>query len=156
MKATNKKKLGLVAFLVAAATASLVGVAAANPDTAGPDREAHHAGLLQKYDTNHDGKLDATERQALMADRKAHRDERFKEVMAKYDTNRDGKLDDAERTAMRQAMAAERFQQLDTDKNGSLSLAEFQAGAKEMGHRGRGHGPGGFGANHGARQSRQR
>jgi hypothetical protein len=48
---------------------------------------------LEKYDTNKDGKLDKSERQAMRKDREAE--------LKKYDKDGDGKLDKAERKTMR-------------------------------------------------------
>ena len=88
--------------------------------------------LLAKYDTNGDGKLDATERAAMQADMEAQR----KALIAKYDTNGDGVLDATERAAMEADMKAQRlaeqtakFATLDADTSGGLTLAEFTAGA---------------------------
>lgn len=57
--------------------------------------------------------------------------------MEKYDANRDGQLDETERKALRQAKAEKRFNALDTDDSGTLSLEEFQAGAGKMGRVGK-------------------
>src|SRR5512142_2916470 len=46
-------------------------------------------------------------------------------MLAKYDTNKDGKVDEQERKVMRDEIATERFQKLDTNKDGVLSLDEF-------------------------------
>jgi EF hand len=142
---TKTKKLGLAAVLVALCTAGAFGVASANDDQAGGDRKAE---MLKKFDTNHDGKLDDAERQAMHAAMQAKWQARQQELLAKYDANRDGKLDDAEKQAMRHDLAAQRFAKLDTDGDGKLSLAEFEAGVKG---RGFGHrfGRAGFGAGHG-------
>ena len=88
--------------------------------------------VLAKYDTNGDGKLDATEIAAMKADLEAQR----KALIAKYDTNGDGVLRAAERAAMKADLEAQhvaelkaKFAALDTDLSGGLSLAEFTAGA---------------------------
>src|SRR5262249_11154290 len=110
MKTTTKtKKLGIAAVLVALCTAG-AGVALANGDHDGGPRKAE---LLQKFDTNHDGKLDESEKQAMRAAFAAEAQARKQEMLAKYDTNHDGKLDDAERQAMRHDLAAQRFAKLD-------------------------------------------
>ncbi|MBV8760988.1 MAG: EF-hand domain-containing protein [Deltaproteobacteria bacterium] len=88
--------------------------------------------ILQKYDTNKDGKLDDTEKAAMKADFKAKHAQREAEMLAKFDTNKDGKLDDAEKAAMRDARATEEFQKLDTNKDGQISLDEFKAGRAKM------------------------
>jgi hypothetical protein len=89
----------------------------------------------------------------VAADRKAEHQAKKAEMLKKFDANKDGKLDDKEREAARDTMVTERFNALDTDKNGSISLAEFKAGKAQMkmrharggrGHmHGRGKGPGG-------------
>lgn len=88
--------------------------------------------VLAKYDTNSDGKLDATELAAMKADLEAQR----KALIAKYDTNGDGVLNATERAAMQADLEAQKlaelkakFTALDTDISGGLSLAEFTAGA---------------------------
>ncbi|MFC5050195.1 hypothetical protein ACFPK9_06195 [Rubritalea spongiae] len=59
----------------------------------------HRAKMLEKFDTDGDGKLDETEREAAKAAGKAHREE----LLSKYDANGDGKLDETEREAAKAA-----------------------------------------------------
>jgi hypothetical protein len=108
-------------------------------------RGAHPpAELMQKFDKNGDGKLDDAERAQMKAAWEAKRAERHKEALAKYDTNKDGKLDDAERTALRDDRLAQRFQAMDKNGDGKLTLDEFKTGAAGKGfHHGR-HGHGGL------------
>jgi Ca2+-binding EF-hand superfamily protein len=141
---TNKKKLGLAAVLVTLVTGGVLGVASADNGGASADRDARKAEILQRFDTNHDGVLDAGEKQAMHAAMKAKREEKKQELLAKYDTNKDGTLDEQERQAMRDDLIAQRFAKLDTDGDGTLSLAEFKAGMEQ-----RGFGMGGFGHHHG-------
>jgi len=69
-------------------------------------------GLVQRFDTNKDGKLDDAERaQARKAlgqtpAPKARRGTppNLQELVKRFDTNKDGKLDDAERAAARKAL----------------------------------------------------
>ena len=67
--------------------------------------------VLDKYDKNHDGKLDADERAAMKSDRATRKAERLQ----KYDKNHDGKLDDSEKAAMKADLKA--------DKKGSADKA---------------------------------
>jgi EF hand len=71
------KKLGMVLL----ASAAVAGVSVAAPEEGRPMRER----LLEKYDANRDGQLDASEREAAHKERSA---ERFK----KLDTDGNGVL----------------------------------------------------------------
>jgi Ca2+-binding EF-hand superfamily protein len=137
----TKLKLALLiaAPLVAGATTYAV---------AGDDAPARKD-VIEKFDKNGDGKLDDAERAQRKAAFEARHAERRKEVLARYDANKDGTLDDAERKAMRDDKLAQRFQAMDKDGDGKLTLGEFQAGAGTKGgfHR---HGRHGHGRSHGA------
>jgi Ca2+-binding EF-hand superfamily protein len=110
------------------------GVAMANGSRG--DHDGHRkADMLQKYDTNKDGSLDATEKAALRADFKAKHAEMKAKRIAQFDSNKDGKLDDNERVAAKKARTAEMFKRLDLDGNGSITLAELEQ-AKPMGRHG--------------------
>jgi Ca2+-binding EF-hand superfamily protein len=109
--------------MLAAVTAGGVGwVAVADPFDGPPSAEK----LIEKLDSNKDGKLDVNELKAMKDLRAQHR----QEMMKKFDANNDGKLDEAEREKLSQEKTAERFKKLDTDGNGALSLQEFQAGKR--------------------------
>ena len=111
-------------LMIAAALAALTSVALAGGGHG--KKGAHKARMLQKYDANGDGQLDATEKQQLKADRQARR----AAMLQKYDANGDGQLDATERQQKREDRAAARFQKLDANGDGVLSKAEFTAGAK--------------------------
>jgi hypothetical protein len=113
-----------------------VGLAAAQGFGGGPDK----AGVMQKYDTNKDGKLDDAEKAQLRADMKAKHEAKKAEMLAKYDINKDGKLDQSERAVMKNDRAQEAFAKADTNKDGQLSLDEFKAMKQHHGMR---HGRGG-------------
>jgi hypothetical protein len=97
MKVTKKGMLGLA---LAALTVGLIGVAAAQEATPADKAamkesfQARHAEMLARFDSNHDGKLDAAERKVMHDTLSA---ERFK----KLDTNGDGVLSLAEFQAAR-------------------------------------------------------
>ena len=96
-----------------------------------PSRET----LIQKFDKDGNGVLDDAERAdmkaAFAAKRAAHR----QAMLDKYDTDQDGKLEPAERAAMRDDLLTRRFQKMDTNGDGMISLDEFKAGARVQGHR---------------------
>ena len=129
-----------LALLIAAPLAGAATYAAAQ--NAASDPPARHE-LLGKFDKNGDGKLDDAERAQMKAAFEAKRAERKKENLAKYDTNQDGQLDAAERQAMRDAKVTEKFQAMDKNGDGKLTLDEFKAGAGKAGlHRHGRHGHG--------------
>ena len=84
----TKAKL-VVAALTVSLLAGVAGVAVANTDSSTPnkdrqaEREVRRAKRIAEFDTNKDGKLDATERAAM---KQAMAEKRF----AKMDTNGDG------------------------------------------------------------------
>lgn len=127
-------KMTAIAALVASLGAGGAVALAQSDDGGAP--QGMRAKILEKYDTNHDGKLDDTERAAMRADFKAKRESRRQEMLAHFDTNKDGKLDANERKVMKDTLAAERFKKLDTNGDGVVSLQEFQAGAESFHHHG--------------------
>jgi len=123
MKKLSTMKLGIPA-IAAAGLAALGGVALANGGHGGPRR----ADMLKKFDTNGDGKLDATERKAAHAAMQKEHEARRAAMLEKYDANDDGVLDESERDTMHEDLAAARFSQLDKNGDGVLSFDEFKAG----------------------------
>jgi Ca2+-binding EF-hand superfamily protein len=97
--------------------------------------EGGRAGLIEKFDTNHDGKLDDAEKAAMREQMKAMHEKRRDAILARFDVNKDGKLDDGERKAMIDTVSAERFKKLDANGDGVLSLDEFRAAAAGHRHR---------------------
>ena len=112
-----KMKIALVV-----AGSLIAGVAVAGP------HHGRRAEVIQKYDANKDGALSDQEKASLKADMKAKHQAKKQAMLTKFDTNKDGKLDGAERQVARDTRMTERFQKLDADGNGSISLAEFKAG----------------------------
>ena len=133
----NKLKLALMISAPLVAGATTYALAQGNgPSPDRPDR----AELLQKFDKNGDGQLDATERADMKAAFAAKRAAKRAAMLDKFDANKDGQLDAGERAAMRDAKMTERFQNMDKNGDGVLSLNEFKAGAAKAGHRHARHG----------------
>ncbi|HEY1546384.1 MAG TPA: EF-hand domain-containing protein [Kofleriaceae bacterium] len=101
-----------------------IGLAAAQP-AAAPDQPIREQ-VIQKYDTNGDGVLDANEKAAMRADFRAKRETHRAKMLAKWDANHDGKLEKNELVAMREARAEKMFKRLDVNGDGQLSFEEFQ------------------------------
>lgn len=126
----------------------------AGDDSAKPKHQGeHHQKVLEKFDSNHDGKLDETERAAARAACSARIKDQHPELFAKLDTDHDQALSREELRAGREkiqklrqekrpdpAAASARlkekhpeiFKQLDTDNDGQLSKAELQAGREKL------------------------
>jgi len=132
-------KLKLALLIAAPLVAGATTYAAAQGD------DAPRPDVLQKYDTNKDGKLDDAERAQMKAAFEAKRAERHKAALAKFDANKDGKLDATERKTMQDTRLAEQFQKMDTNGDGKLTLDEFKAGSEAEGFR---HGRHGHGLRH--------
>ena len=115
------KQFSRVLF-VAAAIAAVPGAAMAGGRVGqSPEcKAAHDAPLLPTYDTNKDGALDRSERQALRQDRR-------KQALGRYDADRDGRLNEAEWVKMRRDRVAERFARLDVNRDGAITRAEASA-----------------------------
>ena len=118
---TKKWKLAL------ALCVSLFGGVAAAQGVA-PDASVPVKGpFMAKFDTNGDGVLEPNERAAMREAMQAKRAEKKKEILAKYDLNHDGVLEPNERKLMIDDRAAKQFEKMDVNKDGVVSLAEFQA-----------------------------
>ncbi len=72
-----------------------------------PERQEMRQRMMQRFDANHDGALDDSER----AQMKEAMEQRRKEMETRFDANHDGQLDDGERAQMREFMQQRRMQQ---------------------------------------------
>jgi hypothetical protein len=79
--------------------ALLLGVTFATAQEAAPKEKKPSKETLAKYDANHDGMLDDSEKAAAKAGAAAKAKETREANLAKYDANKDGKLDETEKTA---------------------------------------------------------
>ena len=120
------RKLGIVLSLFTVLGGSALAYADSGAQAADPGcadkRGGRHEKMLERFDTNHDGKLDDTERAAM----KAAFGEKRQEMIARYDTNHDGTLDATERAAMKKDFVTKMFARLDTNGDGVISLSEAQ------------------------------
>jgi len=107
----------------------------------GPRKE-----MIEKFDTNKDGKLDDAEKAKLHEAKQAMFAQKKAEKLAQFDANKDGKLDDGERQVMHEQRVAKRFAMLDSNKDGAITLDEMKAAKHgKHGRRGGGHHRGGMG-----------
>lgn len=135
------KKTVLSATLCSA-TLFLAAARADAPKTAAPAAppamDDASAGLLRRYDTNHDGKLDENElavahegllKQNFNGGAGGERGQRFRAAMLKrFDRNGDGQLDENEKAAMRKYFL-DRF---DTNHDGRLDEDERAAMREQL------------------------
>ena len=109
------------------------------------------APVLEKFDTDKDGKLSDDEKKAMRDEMKAQQEKRKAAALEKYDKDGDGKLSEEERAAMKADMDAKRaamLEKYDADKDGKLSPSEIKTArdaGEEMLPPIMGRGPGGPG-----------
>lgn len=129
---SKKLKLMLAAGLVV--FGGITGIAAAKGPHAGG-----RAAMKAKFDLNKDGTIDDAERAKMKAAFQARHAERKAAMLAKFDGNKNGALDPAEKQAMFDQRATARFEKLDANGDGAVTLDEFKAGkqhGKRHGRRG--------------------
>jgi hypothetical protein len=134
-----------IAVLVVATAAAGISIARADQGDEGMGGHRHgrrgpnQAQMLEKYDANHNGVLDADEKAAAKADWQANRAEREKKMLERFDANHNGVLDPEEKEAAHkefqarsQARRAEMLKKYDADGDGKLSDTERDALRKDM------------------------
>ncbi|MEQ1814322.1 MAG: EF-hand domain-containing protein [Candidatus Nitrotoga sp.] len=95
--------------------------------------EAFHATRFKELDSNADGKLTKEEVEALHGKMKEHARSNFDERFNKADVNKDGSLSAEE--AKKTPILAKYFVEIDTNKNGLITLEEVRVTMNAM-HRG--------------------
>jgi len=91
-----------IAMIIATTTVIATGAMAAEGQAAkgkGGMKPDRRAAMLKQFDTDNDGKLSKTEKEAM----RAARQQKMAEMVKQFDKNGDGKLDDAEKQAMIEA-----------------------------------------------------
>ena len=124
MKTTSFMTLGALLATCAFAVAQ---DKPARPDR--PQRESPPA-MLEKFDTDKDGKLSDEERKAMRTEMEEKREQFRAKMLEKFDTDKDGKLSDEEKATMREEMKARHealLAKYDADEDGKLSPTEIQA-----------------------------
>ena len=98
------RKITAVVVGAAIATAGAAYVVAGDEGGHRRGRRGDRGAMLERFDTNKDGKLDDQERAAAREARKA-------EMLERFDTDKDGTLSDSEREALRNEMRGKRHKQ---------------------------------------------
>lgn len=122
-------------LIIIAASLGLIGAAFAQD---GPKKGGDHKmppEVIARFDTDGDGKLNETEREAAKAEHKEMMETRKKEMMEKFDTDKDGKLSDDEKAAMKAEREKMMLEKFDKDGDGKLSDAEKATMREEMKNR---------------------
>ena len=134
-------------FLFPALLAATQFVLPASAETMTPS--ARDAEIIERYDTNKNGKIDeeeiaAVKEKRLMADQEKREEKlgrlksRQAELLKEFDANADGKLDDTEKNAMETALRARLesrprlLKQFDADGDGKLNDAEWTAAREKV------------------------
>jgi len=112
-------------------------IANADPADGGGRHRMHpklRARLLEKFDANHDGVLDDSERQAAREALQAKCAEKRQKVLEKFDADGDGTLSDEEKAAAKEAFAARLKQRFDRNGDGKLEGRERAAAKRCVRH----------------------
>ncbi len=118
----------------------------AKPIEGQDNHPSRRARILERFDTNGDGVLDDSEKQATKEARTARREKRKdrrhgkrrQTILEQFDVNGDGMLDESERTAACEARRAKILERFDTNGDGVLEDDEKKSARKARRHRQRG------------------
>lgn len=101
--------------------------------------EAMHAKMMDKYDTDGDGKLSEQEKATAMSDMQKYKDEKWSDLMQKYDKDGDGMISQEEWTAIKndkghykEGAWSDMISKYDRDGDGKISEQEFSAMKDDM------------------------
>ncbi|MBE6418407.1 MAG: hypothetical protein E7033_08105 [Akkermansiaceae bacterium] len=100
-----------------------------------PDRKDFHKKMLEKFDTDQDGQLSDTEKEAMKAEMQKHREKGHNRPNAPH-----GPRGNNEGRPSREDFQKKMLEKFDADQDGQLSDTEKEAMKAEMQkHRGKGH-----------------
>ena len=131
---TPLESLAIILTLTLAGSVAFAGNRAQAPQKQ-PQARQKVQKILQKFDRNSDGVLDAAELEAMVMFKHQKRHKMKKHMKKRFDTNGNGQLEPAERQAMqaaKQQRKAQILQQFDRNGNGQLEPGEKQAAKQSM------------------------
>lgn len=119
-------------LLIVAASFGLLGAAHAEEKKKDRPERKLPPEVIEKFDTDGDGKLNEEERMAARAAHKGMSETRKKEILEKFDKDGDGELNEEERKAAKAARKQMMLEKFDKDGDGELSDEEKAAMQEEM------------------------
>ena len=110
------------------------GLTMAKPDGQGHERKGgdFRKKMMEKYDTDGDGKLSDDEKDAMKKAYKASHEAFKAEMIKEYDNDGDGELSDDERKEARESEKQNVLDMFDKDGNGELNGAEREKAGEWM------------------------
>jgi hypothetical protein len=128
---TKNKNMKTKSLIVIVASFGLIGAAHAEEGKDRPQRKLPPE-LMEKIDTDKDGKISPEEREAAKKMREGMMGKHRKEMLEKFDKDGDGKLNDEEEAAMREERKKMVIEKFDKDGDGELNDEEKAEMRKAM------------------------